>query len=317
MIYYTMRRFLSSLIVLGIVSLLTFVITRVLFPSPAREILGGQNSTATPEQIARLNHQLGLDEPVVIQYLKWLVGAVTGDLGRSFRLPASVTSTIGERIPVTVELTVLAIVLAVLGGLVLGVVGALRRGKWADSATSATSVVALSLPNFFLGILLIYLFSLKLRVLPSGGYVSFFEDPLANLRFMILPAVTLSAAYVGTFARYSRSLMSSVLNEDYIMRAHASGIRPSLVIGRYAVRNTMVPLITVIGVNVAGLAGGAVVTETIFSLPGVGTLLTTSILGKDLPVLQGLVLVIATGVVLINLVVDLVYGLVDPRIRVS
>jgi peptide/nickel transport system permease protein len=317
MVHYTIRRLLSSLIVLFIVSLLTFIVTRVLFPNPAQVILGGQNSAATPEQIARLNHQLGLDQPVIVQYFKWLGAALTGNLGRSYLLPASVTSTIGARIPVTVELMVLAIALAVLGGLVLGAIGALRRGKWEDTATSTTSVLALSFPNFFLGILLIYVFSLTFRVLPSGGYVPFLGDPLANLRYIILPAVTLAAAYVGTFARYTRSLMSTVLGEDYILRAHASGIRPSVVVGRYAVRNTLVPLITVIGVNVAGLVGGAVVTETIFSLPGIGTLLTTSILGDDLPVLQGLVLVIAVGVVVINFIVDLVYGLIDPRIRVS
>lgn len=312
-----MRRLLSSLIVLFVVSLLTFTITRVLFPDPAQEILGGPDSSATPAQIAKLSHELGLDKPIVVQYADWLGSALTGDLGRSFRLPASVSDTIGDRIPVTVELTVFAIVLAIIGGLLLGIVGALRRGRWEDSATSTTSVVALSLPNFFLGILLIYVFSLKLGWLPSGGYVPFFEDPLGNLRYMILPSLTLSAAYVGTFARYTRSLMITVLSEDYVLRAHASGIKPSAVVSKHVLQNTLVPLITVIGVNVAGLAGGAVVTETIFSLPGVGTLLTTSILGKDLPVLQGLVLVIAVGVIVINLLIDLVYGIIDPRIRVS
>lgn len=312
-----MRRLLSSLIVLFIVSLLTFIVTRVLFPDPAQEILGGQNSSATPAQVAQLRHELGLDQPIATQYVDWLGATLTGDLGRSFRLPASVSETIGARVPVTIELTVLAIVFAIIGGLLLGIVGALRRGHWEDSATSATSVVALSLPNFFLGILLIYFFSLKLGVLPSGGYVPFSEDPLENLRYMVLPSLTLSAAYIGTFARYTRSLMITVLSEDYVLRAHASGIKPSAVVGKHVIQNTLVPLITVIGVNVAGLAGGAVVTETIFSLPGIGTLLTTSILGKDLPVLQALVLVVAVGVIVINLLIDLVYGVIDPRIRVS
>jgi peptide/nickel transport system permease protein len=178
-------------------------------------------------------------------------------------------------------------------------------------------VVALSVPNFFLGILLIYFFALRLRLLPSAGYVPFLDDPLGNLRLMVLPAATLSAAYIGTFARYSRALMISVLSEDYILRAHATGIEPRRIVSGHALRNTLIPLVTVVGLNAAGMVGGAVVTETIFSIPGVGTLLTSSILGKDMPMLQGLVLVITVGVVLINLAVDLVYGVIDPRIRVS
>jgi peptide/nickel transport system permease protein len=300
-----------------VVSLLTIIVTRVLFPDPVQSILGGQSSSATPEQLQQMTRELGLDQPLLVQYFTWLGDLLHGDLGRSFRTPVAVTDAIWQRIPVTVELMVLALLIALPVGMALGVAAALFRGRWVDTVTSTVSVLALSLPNFFLGILLVYFFALQLRVLPSGGYVSFAADPLGNLRFMVLPAFTLSLAYIGTFARYARALMLGVLSEDYVLRAHASGLDPRRVVVRHAMKNTMIPMVTVVGLNAAGLVGGAVVTESIFSLPGVGTLLTNSILGKDFPMLQGLILVITLGVVLINLLVDLVYGALDPRIKVS
>jgi peptide/nickel transport system permease protein len=211
----------------------------------------------------------------------------------------------------------LSLLIALAIGTLLGVVAAIFRGRWVDTIASGIAVLALSLPNFFLGILLVYLFALNLHLLPSSGYVPFSQDPLGNLRLMVLPALTLSMAYIGTFARYARALMLGVLSEDYVLRAHASGLEPRRVVVRHAMKNTMIPMVTVVGLNAAGLVGGAVVTENIFSLPGVGTLLTNSILGKDFPMLQGLILVITVGVVVLNLVVDLVYGALDPRIKVS
>jgi peptide/nickel transport system permease protein len=300
-----------------VVSLLTFVVTRVLFPDPVRSIFGGQASSATPEQLDRFREQLGLDKPLLVQYFDWIGHLFQGDLGRSFVTPISVVSAIGQRVPVTIELMVLALAIALVLGMGLGIVGALFRGRWLDAVSSTVSVLVLSLPNFFLGILLIYFFALKLGVLPSGGWVGLSQDPLENLRLMILPSLTLSMAYVGTFARFGRSLMISVMSEDYVLRAHASGLPPTRVILRHALKNTSIPMVTVVGLNAAGLVGGAVVTESIFSLPGIGTLLTNSILGKDFPTLQGLILVVTIGVVVINLAVDLLYGLLDPRIKVS
>jgi peptide/nickel transport system permease protein len=300
-----------------VVSLLIFIVTRVLFPDPVQTILGGQNSSATPEQLRQMTHQLGLDKPLVVQYFDWVGNLLHGDLGRSFRTPIGVSEAIGQRIPVTVELMVLSLVIALVVGTLLGVVAALLRGRWVDTIASSIAVLALSLPNFFLGILLVYLFALQLRVLPSSGYVPFSQDPLGNLQLMVLPAVTLSMAYIGTFARYARTLMLSVLSEDYVLRAHASGLDPGRVVVRHAMKNTMIPMVTVVGLNAAGLVGGAVVTESIFSLPGIGTLLTNSILGKDFPMLQGLILIITVGVVVLNLLIDLVYGVLDPRIKVS
>lgn len=317
MAWYIARRCGAALIVMFVVSLLTFVVTRVLFPDPVRAIFGGQASSATPEQLERFREQLGLNKPLLVQYFDWIGHLFQGDLGRSFVTPISVVSAIGQRVPVTIELMVLALVIALVLGMGLGILGALFRGRWLDAVSSTVSVLALSLPNFFLGILLIYFFALKLRVLPSGGWVGLSQDPLENLRLMILPSLTLSMAYVGTFARFGRSLMISVMSEDYVLRAHASGLPPARVIFRHALKNTSIPMVTVVGLNAAGLIGGAVVTESIFSLPGIGTLLTNSILGKDFPMLQGLILVVTIGVVVINLAVDLLYGLLDPRIKVS
>jgi peptide/nickel transport system permease protein len=300
-----------------VVSLLTFIVTRVLFPDPVQTIMGGQSSSATPEQLRQMTHQLGLNKPLVVQYFDWLGNLLHGDLGRSFRTPIGVSEAIWQRIPATVELMALSLLIALAIGTLLGVVAALFRGRWVDTIASGISVLALSLPNFFLGILLVYLFALNLHLLPSSGYVPFSQDPLGNLRLMVLPALTLSMAYIGTFARYARALMLGVLSEDYVLRAHASGLDPRRVVVRHAMKNTMIPMVTVVGLNAAGLVGGAVVTENIFSLPGVGTLLTNSILGKDFPMLQGLILVITVGVVVLNLVVDLVYGALDPRIKVS
>jgi peptide/nickel transport system permease protein len=315
--WYVARRLGAAAVVMLVVSLLTFIITRVLFPDPVKSIMGGADSTATPAQLRRMTADLGLDKPTVVQFFDWLGGLFQGDLGRSFRSPLAVSSMIGQHIPATLELMVLSLLIAVVVGTALGVVAALFRGRWVDALASTLSVLALSVPNFFLGILLVYFFALRLHLMPSSGYVPFTDDPAANLRLMVLPAVTLSMAYTGTFARYARALTVSVLTEDYVLRAHASGLRPRRVVTRHAMKNTMIPMVTVVGLNAAGLVGGAVVTENIFSLPGVGTLLTNSLLGKDFPVLQGLILVVTLGVVVINLLIDLLYGALDPRIKVS
>lgn len=317
MLSYTAKRLASTVLVVFVVSLITFSLTRVVLGDPVQAILGGQGSSATPEQIERLRSELRLDEPILVQYADWIGGVMTGDLGRSFLRPASVGHEIASRLPVTIELTVLALLLALVGGVVLGVLGALRPGRWLDLITSTTSVLSLSLPNFFLGVVFVYIFALVLNVLPSSGFIPLTENVWGNLRNMILPSLTLSAAYLGAFARYTRALMIRILGDDYVVRAVASGIPTRRVISRHALRNASIPLVTVVGLNVASLVGGAVVTETVFSLPGIGTLLTTSVLGKDLPMIEGLVLFITAGVVLLNLVIDLVYGLIDPRVRVS
>jgi peptide/nickel transport system permease protein len=218
-------------------------------------------------------------------------------------------------LPVTLELTFLALGLALLISIPVGVVAALRPGSLLDVVISALSSVSLSVPNFWLGLILIYVFALKLGWLPSAGYVPFREDPLQNLKLMILPTLTLATAYIGSQARYTRSVMLDILSQDYIRTARAKGLAATVVVQRHALKNALIPLVTIIGLELAGLFGGAVVTETIFSLPGVGTLLTQSIFGRDLPMVQGVVLFITLSVVLINIAVDILYAFLDPRVR--
>jgi peptide/nickel transport system permease protein len=313
---YIVARLLQLLGLLIIVSLLTFVLMRVLLGDPVLMILG-PDASVDQAAVERLRHELLLDQPLPIQYLDWLRHAAVGDFGRSLRTPISVQAAVVSRLPVTLELSIAALAVALLFAVPIGIQAALRPGSRLDVGLSALSVTTLSLPNFLLGILLIFIFAIRLRWLPSAGYVPFADGPEQHVRSMILPVLTLAAAYTGSFARFSRSLMMDVLAQDYVRTARAKGLPELLVMRRHAVRNALIPLITVVGVELAGLFGGAVVTETVFSLPGVGLLLTDSILGKDLPTVQAIVLFLTVAVVLTSFVVDLVYGFLDPRVRVA
>ena len=313
---YIVARLLQLLGLLIIVSLLTFVLMRVLLGDPVLMILG-PDASVDQAAVERLRHELLLDQPLPIQYLDWLRHAAVGDFGRSLRTPISVQAAVVSRLPVTLELSIAALAVALLFAVPIGIQAALRPGSRLDVGLSALSVTTLSLPNFLLGILLIFIFAIRLRWLPSAGYVPFADGPEQHVRSMILPVLTLAAAYTGSFARFSRSLMMDVLAQDYVRTARAKGLPGLLVMRRHAVRNALIPLITVVGVELAGLFGGAVVTETVFSLPGVGLLLTDSILGKDLPTVQAIVLFLTVAVVLTSFVVDLVYGFLDPRVRVA
>jgi peptide/nickel transport system permease protein len=264
-----------------------------------------------------MRHDMGFDQPLPVQYLQWLEQAVTGDFGRSLRTPITVHDALVARLPVTLELSIEALSLALLVAVPLGIQAALRPGSRTDLALSAASVTTLSLPNFLLGILLIFVFAVHLHWLPSAGYVPASQDLSQHFRDMLLPVITLAAAYTGNFARFTRSLMLDVLNEDYIRTANAKGLPRFLVLRRHATRNALIPLVTIVGVELAGLFGGAVVTETVFSLPGVGLLLTDSILGRDLPTVQAIVLFLTVAVVLTSFVVDVVQGVLDPRVRVA
>lgn len=316
MLRYIVGRLALTIVLLFVVSLVTFSLMSLVIGDPVYAILGPESS-ADQYTIERLRQELQLDRPLPVRYLDWLGHAVTGDLGRSFRQPIGVRDAVLTRLPVTLELTAGAMLLAVALAIPLGTVAAVRAGGSIDVVVSTVAALNLSVPNFFLGILLIYLFALRLGWLPSAGFVAMTSDPLANLRLMLLPIVTLAAAYAGGFTRYVRSCMVEVLGEDYVRTARAKGLGRVVIVLRHALRNALIPLTTVIALEVAGLFGGAVVTETIFSLPGVGTLLTESILGRDLPMVQGTVLFVTAAVVLTNLAVDLLYGFIDPRVRVS
>jgi len=313
---YAIRRAIQLLALLVIVSLLTFVLMRGLLGDPVLLILG-PDASVDQATVQRLRHDLLLDEPLPVQYLDWLRHASVGDFGRSLRSPITVHDALLGRLPVTLELSVEALALALLLAVPMGIQAALRPGSRLDVALAGLTVTTLSLPNFLLGILLIFVFAIRLHWLPSAGYVPLTQDPVAHLRFMVLPVMTLAAAYTGNFARFARSLMLDVLSEDYVRTARAKGLPNWIVLRRHAARNALIPLVTVVGVELAGLFGGAVITETVFSLPGVGQLLTDSVLGKDLPTVQAIVLFLTVAVVVTSFVVDLVYGVLDPRARIA
>ncbi|MBV9325827.1 MAG: ABC transporter permease [Chloroflexi bacterium] len=267
---YIIGRFFQLVLLLIVVSLLTFVLMRGLLGDPILLILG-PDASVDQATITRMRHDLGFDQPLAVQYLNWAEHAATGDFGRSLRTPMTVHDALLARLPVTLELSIEALTLALLLAVPIGVLAALRPGSRLDLALSALSVTTLSLPNFLLGILLIFIFAVNLRWLPSAGYVPLTQDPGQHFRGMILPVITLAAAYAGSFARFARSRMLDVLSEDYLRTARAKGLQQWLVLRRHAGRNALIPLVTLVGVEMAGLFGGAVVTETIFSLPGLGS----------------------------------------------
>lgn len=314
MLIYVLRRLVGALPVLLVISIGTFALMSVILGDPVLLIVG-QDASVDEATLERMRAELGLNRPLPIQYLDWLRHVVVGDFGRSLRSPLPVSESVLARLPVTVELTVLALSLAMLTGLPLGIAAALRPGSRFDLTISGLAVVGLSIPNFWLGIILIFVFALKLGWFPSAGYVPFTEDPTQNLKLMVLPSLTLAAAYVGTIIRYTRSVMIDVMSQDYVQTARAKGLARVAVVGRHAFRNGLIPIVTVISLELAGLFGGAVVTETIFSLPGVGMLLIRSILGRDLPMVQGVVMFVAVAVVITNLFADIAYAYLDPRVR--
>ena len=314
MLIYVLRRLVGALPVLLVISLGTFALMSLILGDPVLLIVG-QDASVDEATLERMRAELGLNRPLPIQYLDWLRHVVVGDFGRSLRSPLPVSESVLARLPVTFQLTALALSLAILIAVPLGITAALRPGSRFDLAVSGFAVVGLSIPNFWLGIILIFVFALKLRWFPSAGYVPFTEDPAQNLKLMVLPILTLAAAYVGTIIRYTRSVMIDVMSQDYIQTARAKGLARVAVVGRHALRNGLIPIVTVISLELAGLFGGAVVTETIFSLPGVGMLLIRSILGRDLPMVQGVVMFVAVAVVITNLVADVTYAYLDPRVR--
>jgi len=309
---FLLRRLGATLFAILFLTALIFFLMQAVLGDPVVLMLGRD---ADPGTIARLRRDLGFDRPVYAQYLDWLGRLLRGDWGRSFRTGQPVLGAIGARLPVTFELTVLSLGLGVGLALPLGILAAVRRHTRVDFAVSVLTALGTAMPNFWIAILLILLFALQLRLLPSSGSVPLWDDPLGNLRSMVLPAVTLSAAYFSNLARLTRARMLEALDSDYVRTARAKGVPEIRVLCLHALRNSLLPVLSVLGVSVSRLFGGAVVTETIFALPGVGVLLVDSILSRDFPVVQGVIIVTTIGVFLTNLLVELGYGLVDPRVR--
>ncbi len=311
---YLIKRILTTIPVLFILTILVFGLIHLIPGDPAQVILG---QDATPQSIAALRDQLGLNKPIIVQYLDWLGNVLRGNLGKSLADGEPVLHLIGQRLPVTVELAVGTILVAILIAFPLGILAAVYRGKWLDVLSLFTSTIGLSVPPFWLGILFLLLFTVKVHLFASSGYVPLWQDPMKNLSVMVLPIVATAIREAAVLMRMLRASLLDVLNLDFVRTARAKGLGGWGVIVHHALKNSLIPVITTGGLQIAGLLGGLVITEQIFTLPGIGSLLVTSVFGRDYTTVQGTALIAAVAVVVVNLVTDFVYGLVDPRLQMG
>jgi peptide/nickel transport system permease protein len=308
--YLARRSIFAALVVAGVVTIV-FGLLHFIPGDPVDAILG---SEASPETRAALRRELGLDRPVMVQYVAWWSDLLRGDLGRSILIGQPVGGLILQRLPTTIPLALLAMVLAIAIAVPAGILSAIRRNTWVDGLVSLLAFSGLSVPGFWLGVLMILAFSLRLRWFPPGGYVSVFSDPLAGLHHLILPAVALGATFAAALTRMIRSSLLEVLSRDYVRTARAKGQREYTVIVRHALQNALIPAVTIMGVQVGVLLSGALIIEQVFALPGLGRLTVQAVLDRDFPLVQGCVIVIATIVVVVNLLTDMLYAYLDPRI---
>ncbi len=312
MLAYIIRRLLSTLIVLAIVGVFVFLLLR-LSPGDPAAIIAGDN--ATEEQIAQMRQRLGLDDPLVVQFTRWAWSILHGDLGISIFSNAPVIELMRQRMEPTISLALTTLIIAVSIAIVSGVFAAARAGSLGDRAVMAFAVMGFSVPVFVVGYLLVYIFSINLRWLPVQGYKPIADGLWEWLRHLILPSIALGLSYVALIARITRASMLDVLAEDYMRTARAKGVGRSSMLMKHALKNAAVPIVTIIGIGVALLISGVVITETVFNIPGIGRLTVDAISKRDYPIIQGVILVFAGVYVLINLVVDLTYTILDPRIR--
>lgn len=311
---YLLNRLLSTIPVLIGTSLFTFLLVRLVPGDPIQIMLGPEVQGNARAEISRL---YGLDRPWPVQYIEWLGNVMRGDLGTSIRTSLPVTESIWQRLPATLELTLLALIIGLLIGIPFAIVAAQHRGRLTDGLFSAIVLIGISMPGFWLATLLVLAFALNLRWLPSIGFVPLLENPAENLRRMILPALSLGVAFGATTMRFTRSSLLEVFNQDYVRTARAKGLREQAVIYRHALKNALIPVVTVTGIQVGRLLGGAVIIEQIFALPGIGRYIFDAITQRDYPVIQGTVLFFTIMFILVNLFVDVLYGVIDPRIKVA
>ena len=314
MLSFLARRLTGAALVLALVSVLSFGIIWLVPGDPTAVLL---DSSATPEEVARLRARLGLDKPLPLQMADWYGRILQGDLGQSILLNRSVTAAILERLPVTLSLAAIALAAAVLVGVAAGILAAMNHNRWPDQAIMAAALFGLSVPDFWLGLVLILAFAVKLGLVPTGGFVPLSESVAGWLRSIALPAVTLAAVQVGFIARMARASMLDVLNQDFIRTADAKGLPRFEVVMLHGLPNALVPILTVIGIVAGALLGGTVVIEQVFSIPGVGRLVIGAILSRDFPVIQGGLLFLATIYLAVNLAVDILYAVVNPRVRLE
>ena len=312
MIGFVVRRLLQLVPVLLLAST---AIWAMIYAVPGGPIAAIAGDNASPEQIAAATAQFGLDRPVLVQYADWLWNALRGDFGMSIRGRAPVLELIGQRLPATLQLAVAATIVSLVIGIPVAIASALRPGSWVDRVLSGWSALALGVPTFWLGILLILLFAVELRWLPSAsGYVPFWENPLGALRNLALPALTLGVYVSGILARFLRASLVNELRADYVRTARSKGLPERQIVGVHIMRNALLPFVTIVGLMMANFIGGAVVTEAVFTYPGIGRLLIQAISTRDYPLIQGCIVVILVLYIAINLAVDVLYAYIDPRI---
>ena len=309
---YILKRILIAIPVLIGISLIAFFTIRLVPGDTVTAMLGVNYNQ---QQAEVLRHKYGLDQPLVVQYLKWMKNVLQGDLGQSFFTNEPVFQSIVDRLPVTLELMFMSLLYSIFIAIPLGVIAAVFRNQPIDYGASFLGLLGVSIPNFWLGTLMILFFSLTLGWFPSGGFVSLLENPLANLRHMLLPSIALGASVGAVVMRMTRSSMLEVLGKEYIEMARAKGVSQKLLVLKHALKNALIPVVTVIGIQMGYLLGGSIVIEKIFSLPGVGQLALQAITNRDYALMQGTILFVATGFVVINLIVDIIYAFLNPQIR--
>jgi peptide/nickel transport system permease protein len=313
---YIIRRFLQSVLVLLIVTALVFFAMRILPGDPILMLITQDDfSQASEAEIQALRKEFGLDKPIMIQYIVWISNAVRGDLGISIIHRSSVMDEISGRLPITLHLGLLALFISIIISIPLGVISAVRRGKWIDTVVTVTANLGITIPIFWLGILLIYFFALYLGLLPVHGYTSPFDNFSMSTKQLLMPLFCLSVFPIASSARQTRSSLLEVMGQDYIRTAWSKGLRERLVISRHALKNALIPVVTLKGMTLRNIFGGSVLIETVFNIPGMGRLAVDAVLSQDYAIVQGVTLLIAIVVMLANLLVDLSYGWLDPRIR--
>ena len=313
MLEFLVRRGFISAVTLVLISLIVFAGVRMIPGDPARVLAGTDADAAGLEEI---REKYGLNAPLPVQYLRWIGLAVRGDLGESIRTRQSVAGTVAKKLPITLELACLSLLVAITIAIPTGVIAAVRRNTPWDVLASGVSLCGVSVPNFWLGIMLILLVSVRLGWLPASGFVPLAEDPVANVKRMLMPALVLGSGLAAVLMRQTRNAMIEVLSADYVRTARAKGLAQAAVVVRHALRNGLIPVVTILGLQMGALMSGAVVTEQIFVLPGFGRLIVEAVFMRDYPLVQGVVFITASSYVLINLLVDVSYTVLNPRIRI-
>lgn len=315
MITFIIRRLLFSIPVVLLVTIIAFSVLFILPGDAAIAMLGQREGVIDFSQLDAVRKEMGLDRPIHIQYVDWLSKAVQGNLGVSFRTKYQVSEMIAQRLPVTLELGFLSLIISLVIGIPIGALAAIRPGSWGDNLASVLSLSGVAFPSFWLGIIIIYIFSLYLKWLPPSGFVAMDKDLIRNLTLMIMPAMVVSVGPTAEIMRQTRSAMLDVLHSEYITAARAKGAPERIVLTRHALRTALIPIVTILGMQTGRLFAGAVIAELIFSIPGIGLLLLDALSYRDFPLVQAVVLLLALMVLISNLITDIAYGFLDPRIR--